>query len=209
MKHSNAELIVGVMSALLIFSALGLLLGPMVPWTDQLRGHWGAGDWAAWAQAVGSVAAIGVAIWLSRSQAIGEDRNHRGMATLFCILSLDAIRRAKTCANEGKSEDFRASVETLSEVIRQGQTVAVNRLPPRLAYEFTTVIASVVHVQALMRGMLMGDAEQRLPASARRLEDVLGELAALYGDLPDRLGDAAHGHAYRALLDQYKIVPRR
>jgi hypothetical protein len=46
----------------------------LLPWPAALRGTWTAGDWAAWVQAIGSIAAIGAGALAIRWQVAQESR---------------------------------------------------------------------------------------------------------------------------------------
>ncbi len=61
------ERVVAIWVAVLIACVAGLL-GSLIPWPAKLREPWSAGDWAAWVQAIGSIAAIFGSAWVARYQ---------------------------------------------------------------------------------------------------------------------------------------------
>ena len=71
------EAFLGAWIVVLLICTFGIFLR-LLPWPASLRGLWSAGDWAAWVQAVGSVAAIAAGAFAIRWQ-VAQDAKRETM----------------------------------------------------------------------------------------------------------------------------------
>lgn len=127
------ETVVGVWVAVLLMCLMGLI-GPQLPWPAGLRESWHPGDYAAWVQAVGSVAAIAagaIAIrWQvaqeARREAVREIKDALQEVTQIHALVAGALEHAKAdrlSCNSAATHEARAR-ELQSGNDKYGMTIA-------------------------------------------------------------------------------------
>jgi hypothetical protein len=86
-------------------------------------------DWAAWVQAIGSIAALGVAIWVSKSGERAQRAEALLAAQAFVSGLVNCFRELKQAAAENSIPMTRGSRAQLEELVLIGRDVPLSRLP--------------------------------------------------------------------------------
>ena len=146
-------------------------------------------DFAAWAQAVGSVSAIGIAIWLSHRTDQEEERAALGAAIVLAgTLYLRLRYHAKLCRDDNVPELTRKR-NVFSDMIYAGRGVRLDLLPKGKAYHYLDLMfrlseASHLAQQTGSGGGGWADWADSFESLASALEPLINELAG-----PDPLNE--------------------
>ena len=101
-------------------------------------------DWAAWVQAVGSIGAIGVAIWLSHSSEREARRQAVQSGRIFAGKLLNCLGQLqKACANQNYGE-ISAEAVTLEELVEFGRRLRLDVLTAQEAWALFDIRALAV-----------------------------------------------------------------
>jgi hypothetical protein len=165
--------------------------GPL-QWITTTFGHLQPDDWAAWVQAIGSVAAIGAAIWISSRQSretkAREEAHCAELRRLAATYAEDASAALKRAVESLDLEDMDEAREVQLAAQDRVQDVAnaVQGITPAILPEERTLVA----LTELRR--LLAEAQKQLPfMTAHRGTDADVRAKALLPRLAASVADCA------------------
>lgn len=135
----DAVTVIGAAVVVAIFAVLGMVaaFGP-----EALGGLFSATG-AAWVQAVGSVSAILVAIWVSSSAERRSQHAASEMAALFKACMLDGSHRLLEATRFETMILVQRSVGEIQDGFEIGRTIELGRLPPQEALQIVRIRTAV------------------------------------------------------------------
>lgn len=180
------------------FTAGGLVCVVFLVVMQVLSSGATAADWlgqngAAWVQAIGSIAALAITIWLWRHAATEEERRAKTMCDIFCGQLAAAVQDIDRIAREDDIPAMQKRLVRLREVIAYGRLIKLETLPARGTWAMLDLLshaAQAEHSLTTWTGGMTGhlsliEAEARSLSRVTdvRIIDVLEELGML-GPLP-------------------------
>lgn len=155
--------------------------------------NWLGQDGAAWVQAIGSVAALTITIWLWRHAATEEERRARLMCNVFCGQLSFTLKGLQKFTVEGDPEGIRQRLAKLTEVRAYGRLIKLDALPPSAMWNMLSVLAHAAQAeQTLTRWsnerplhlqQLYNEARSLGEVTDHRVEEMLDSLGGLDGHL--------------------------
>ncbi|WP_143435791.1 hypothetical protein [Hydrogenophaga sp. IBVHS2] len=137
----------------IISTCIALLLLPVVahPGAEPIR------DWLrsqvqsnapAWVQAIGSVAAVAIVIWIDRRATAQAERAASQYAVLFMAQALESIDQAAETSSNAIKAQLRSNLAALDDCYEVGKSVRLEFLPPRKAVSVSMVRSHIVQARS-------------------------------------------------------------
>jgi len=146
-------------------TCIGLLLIPLLyhPGADGIR-NWLIGqaqdNAPAWVQAVGSLAAVAIVIWIDRRTFAQAKHAAREYAVLFMTLAVESIDQAAQNSSSGIKAQLRSNLAALDDCYDVGKAVKLESLSPREAVSVSMVRSHIVQARSATLHVLEGASGQ-------------------------------------------------